>query len=298
MIPLIYIPILNIYLNSFILCLILGLFGSLIFFNCLKKTYNIPITLLTYLIIGIFLGSRLFFIFLEYKFYFYNFIFCEINFYSLLIFLQKIFTFWEGGFSILGGIIGGIIVIILMKDKCNINIYILMDIVVISAIITQFIGRIGCFLKGCCWGFSLYNFDFFINKLYFYIPIDFSFFYFSSFSVSYNYILQKYSFDNILRENMIITESTPLLLSIQLIEFILLLFMWGIILYLYKYNYKKIKGYILILYLVYYINIKFIIEFYRWDIEKLFFLSGNQLFCFILFFIIIIYFIYKYIGKL
>ncbi len=293
MIPLIHISILNIYLNSFSLCLIIGLLLSIIFFIYLKKTYIIPLNLLIYLIIGIFIGSRIFFILLEYKFYFYDFIFTEINIYSFLIFLQKIMSFWRGGFSILGGILGGILAMVLIRNKYNTDNFILMDIIILSAIITQIVGRIGCFLKGCCWGYSLYNFNFFIENLYVYIPINFGFSHFKVSSISYNYILQKYAFDNIFRENMIVTQTTPSLLFVQLIESILLLLIWGLILYLYKYNYKKIKGYILILYLTFYINIKFMIEFYRWDIERIFFLSGNQIICLILFSIIIIHYKYK-----
>lgn len=69
----------------------------------------------------------------------------EFNFYEFL-------SFWRGGFSILGAVLGGLIslIYILRKEKYNIQLF--LSIISIYVPLAQFFGRIGCFLVGCCHG--------------------------------------------------------------------------------------------------------------------------------------------------
>ena len=62
------------------------------------------------------------------------------------------FAFYEGGFSILGSVIGVLITIPPYLRYAHIPIVPLLDLAAIYAPLLQSISRIGCFLAGCCFG--------------------------------------------------------------------------------------------------------------------------------------------------
>jgi phosphatidylglycerol:prolipoprotein diacylglycerol transferase len=64
------------------------------------------------------------------------------------------FAFWQGGYSILGTIIGIIIVVPLYLKKINVPIVPLFDLAAIYAPLCQSIARLGCFTAGCCYGIT------------------------------------------------------------------------------------------------------------------------------------------------
>jgi phosphatidylglycerol:prolipoprotein diacylglycerol transferase len=63
---------------------------------------------------------------------------------------------WDGGIVFYGSAIGGLIAGIIARrrflSKFNISIFKLADVVAPSIAIGLCLGRIGCFLNGCCWG--------------------------------------------------------------------------------------------------------------------------------------------------
>jgi len=59
---------------------------------------------------------------------------------------------WEGGLAIHGAIIGGIFGLYLYTRKYKYNFWTLADFVTPLLLLGQGIGRIGCFLNGCCFG--------------------------------------------------------------------------------------------------------------------------------------------------
>ncbi len=63
-----------------------------------------------------------------------------------------IFAFWEGGFSLLGGVIALLAVLPFYLKKHSINTLALCDLAAIYAPLLQAISRIGCFFAGCCFG--------------------------------------------------------------------------------------------------------------------------------------------------
>ena len=75
------------------------------------------------------------------------------NWQSLESFWQ-IFAFWEGGFSLLGGIIAFLIVMPLYFKKYHLNTIALLDLGAIYAPLLQAISRFGCFFAGCCFGIA------------------------------------------------------------------------------------------------------------------------------------------------
>jgi phosphatidylglycerol:prolipoprotein diacylglycerol transferase len=62
------------------------------------------------------------------------------------------FALWQGGFSILGSIIGIVAIIPFYLKKINVPIIPLFDLAAIYAPLCQSIARLGCFTAGCCCG--------------------------------------------------------------------------------------------------------------------------------------------------
>ena len=99
-----------------------------------EKLLSLFDDLVTYLIIGIFLGGRLGYIFFYNPEYYLN------NFY-------EIFKIWNGGMSFHGGLIGVIIATFIFCKQHKINHYIFLDAISIVAPIGIFFGRIANFLN-------------------------------------------------------------------------------------------------------------------------------------------------------
>ena len=90
---------------------------------------------ITYLIIGIILGGRLgYILYYNIKYYLNN--------------LLEIFFIWEGGMSFHGGLIGVIISTYIFGKKYEINKFVLLDYISITAPIGIFLGRLANFING------------------------------------------------------------------------------------------------------------------------------------------------------
>ena len=92
-----------------------------------------------YLLIGSIIGARAYYV----------------VFFDLQEFLKdplSIFMVWQGWLSIHGGIFAGIITGVVFSKIKNVSFWVLADLVAPSIILGQAIGRIGCFLNGCCYG--------------------------------------------------------------------------------------------------------------------------------------------------
>lgn len=95
-----------------------------------------------YLIIGSLIGARLFYTL----------------FFNLQDFLEdpvSIFKIWQGGLSIHGAILGGIITGLVFSKIRKVSFWKLADLISPPLILGQAIGRIGCFLNGCCSGIPI-----------------------------------------------------------------------------------------------------------------------------------------------
>ncbi len=66
--------------------------------------------------------------------------------------IVEFFSFWEGGFSILGAIIGVLICLPPFLWIKKIPLLSLLDLVAIYTPILQAFGRVGCLFAGCCYG--------------------------------------------------------------------------------------------------------------------------------------------------
>ncbi|MCG2677983.1 prolipoprotein diacylglyceryl transferase, partial [bacterium] len=89
-------------------------------------------------LIGGIIGARILFVLLN------------LGYYSKHLF--EIIIFWQGGLVYYGGIILSVFCGILFLKVRRLNIWKVVDICAPSLAIGQAIGRIGCFLNGCCFG--------------------------------------------------------------------------------------------------------------------------------------------------
>ena len=106
-----------------------------------QKILNLFDDLITYLIIGIIVGGRLgYVVFYNLEYYLENF--------------SEILMIWNGGMSFHGALIGIIIASYIFGNKKNINNFIFLDLVAISAPIGIFFGRISNFINSELYGRS------------------------------------------------------------------------------------------------------------------------------------------------
>jgi phosphatidylglycerol---prolipoprotein diacylglyceryl transferase len=68
--------------------------------------------------------------------------------------LLEILRVWNGGLVFYGGLLGGAIGMILIARVRQLNIYRLGDAIAAPLALGTAIGRIGCFLNGCCYGIA------------------------------------------------------------------------------------------------------------------------------------------------
>ena len=138
----IFLKIGNIYIYWYSVILLIGfLLGCFIVIKESKKIginkdkienfifYTIPIALI---------GARIYYVLFNLDYY--------------LKYPVDILKVWEGGLAIHGGIIAGLICLIIFTKKNKINIYKMMDILVIGLIIGQIIGRWGNFMNSEAYG--------------------------------------------------------------------------------------------------------------------------------------------------
>lgn len=66
--------------------------------------------------------------------------------------IWNIFAFWEGGYSLLGGIVALLVFVPWYLRSHHIPILPLVDLASVYAPLLQAVSRIGCFFAGCCYG--------------------------------------------------------------------------------------------------------------------------------------------------
>jgi phosphatidylglycerol:prolipoprotein diacylglycerol transferase len=133
----------NFSLKSYWFFMALGMILSGIFvFWQIKKNFDsrrakniIIATILSGLI-----GSRILYVFLNFGLYQKD--------------LSRIFKFWKGGLSWQGGFVAGFLMLILTLKSNKKEIGKWLDTVVFGVLLGHAIGRIGCFLQGCCYGIA------------------------------------------------------------------------------------------------------------------------------------------------
>ena len=153
----------------------------------------------------------------------------------------------KGGFVFYGGLLGGFAALWIYCKQYKLNFYQYADVITLFLPLGHAFGRIGCLFAGCCYGMEYSGI---CNIVY---------------ESSYNF-------------------NTPLntpLLPTQAIEAILLTFLFFLLFFCFR---KKQEGLITFVYLQGYSIMRFILEFFRGDIERgsLLFFSTSQWFSLII----------------
>lgn len=66
--------------------------------------------------------------------------------------LLEIPVIWNGGISVQGAVVGGLLAVIWYCRKQKIGLWPMLDTLAPGVLVGQAIGRLGCFLNGCCFG--------------------------------------------------------------------------------------------------------------------------------------------------
>lgn len=64
----------------------------------------------------------------------------------------EIFMIWKGGLAFQGGLIFGVLAMLFYIYRHQMALWTTMDIMALAVPLGQFIGRLGCFMAGCCFG--------------------------------------------------------------------------------------------------------------------------------------------------
>lgn len=184
----------------------------------------------------------------------------NIDFYSVFSSLENFNLFFSSGFVFYGGLIGGFLALFFVKKIHKIQIKEYIKILAPSLALAHTFGRIGCSFAGCCYGKETGGNIFF----------------------EYN--------DSLIAPNGIH------LFPVQAVESLSLFCLCIILVFLLLKNNKTNTH---ILYIIYYSIIRFILEFFRGDVERgIFkFFSTSQIISIILFVAVIAYLIMKKIKK-
>lgn len=177
-----------------------------------------------------------------------------INFKEVFSSFKAFNEFISSGFVFYGGLLGGFVALIFVKKVHSIDIKDYLQILAPSVALAHAFGRIGCSLAGCCYGKVT--------------------------SSCFCYIYK----------NSIAAPNNVRLVPVQGIESAFL-FIFAILFTIL--NLKKVKINIFILYVFLYSILRFVLEFFRGDIERGIFmsLSTSQIISAFLFICVIVYFI-------
>ncbi|SHE58645.1 prolipoprotein diacylglyceryl transferase [Desulforamulus putei] len=129
-------------IRSFGLMLSLGILAGLLVSYCVAKAqgrYQEEVTdLAFYAILGGLLGARIWEVMFSWDYYGSH--------------LLEIPAIWNGGISVQGSVVGGLLAVIWYCRKYKIAVWPMLDTLAPGVLVGQAIGRIGCFLNGCCYG--------------------------------------------------------------------------------------------------------------------------------------------------
>lgn len=131
------------------------------YFYLMKKTKIYSISkdeisnILFYSVVGGFIGAKLFYIITFWNYFGYSF-------YEKIINIFSIETL-RGGFVFYGGFLGGFLTFWLYIKKNKLDFYKVADLFSVALSLAHSIGRIGCFLAGCCHGRAT---DFFLGVVF------------------------------------------------------------------------------------------------------------------------------------
>jgi phosphatidylglycerol:prolipoprotein diacylglycerol transferase len=115
-----------------------GIFVALRFAKKEKIQADAMLDISFYTLIFGLIGARIFYIISDYSYFLKN--------------PLEAFMFWKGGMVFWGGVLFGITALVSVSLIKKLSVLRVLDIASLSTMIGYSIGRIGCFLRGCCYG--------------------------------------------------------------------------------------------------------------------------------------------------
>jgi len=91
-----------------------------------------------YIVLAAIIGSRLFHVLLEFPYF--------------LAHPLDIFLLWKGGLAFQGGLAAGLLTALVYLKLKHLPVLATFDLLAVGAPLGQFLGRLGCFMAGCCYG--------------------------------------------------------------------------------------------------------------------------------------------------
>jgi len=215
-------------------------------------------------LIGGILGARTVYILVEWKEYFIDRPWTEIN--ALGIKIPSVLALWQGGLVYWGSFLGGFIAFLIFAHKRKINVLVFADLAVVGLPLAQMFGRLGCVAAGCCWGKAYYHLDE-AGKVISDLPIAMRF---PPGSSAYNSLL--HSGSEHVREHMFTSGMTLPLFPSQLAEAFGTLCIFFILLWFSPR--KWFHGQLLLAYVVLYSVMRSILELFRGDVDRGYVIQG------------------------
>jgi len=135
-------PFLDVTVKSYGLMMVIGFMAAVTVIRRLSRSFTPDPQLITnaalYALIGGVVGARLFYV-IHYLAEFEGA-------------WHKVFAIWEGGLELLGGVVLAVTIILLYLAYHKLPMRRYLDALAVGLLLALALGRIGCFLNGCCWG--------------------------------------------------------------------------------------------------------------------------------------------------
>src|SRR3990172_7823592 len=135
-------PFLDVTVKSCGLMMVIGFMAAVTVIRRLSRSFTPDPQLITnaalYSLIGGVAGARLFYVIHYFADFKGNWV--------------KVFYIWEGGLELLGGVVLAVTIILLYLVYHKLPILRYLDALAVGLLLALALGRIGCFLNGCCWG--------------------------------------------------------------------------------------------------------------------------------------------------
>ena len=125
------------------LAYIIGIYVAVYYGKKRKIESDKVIDLSLWIVFGAIIGARLWFILEDWHYFSGN--------------IAEVFKVWNGGLVFYGGFIGAVVAMFIYIKKYNLDSISIMDMLSPSLAIGISVGRIGCFLNGCCYGKISYH---------------------------------------------------------------------------------------------------------------------------------------------
>ena len=128
--------------SSYGVMALIGLLSGAALYFVSRKKYSLAVKdmvfTVLYAVVGAFIGAKLLFVIVEWD--------------SVFAPGATVLSVMSSGYVFYGGLIGAALMLVLYAKKSGISLLVLTDSMLPCICVTHAVGRVGCFLAGCCYG--------------------------------------------------------------------------------------------------------------------------------------------------